>query len=104
VPSDLARDLVALETVLEGADLEAELVGHPHQHEHLVRPVGVGVDEDLPVQDVGQGLEAQVPPGRHRLLGLRPRRLQPRLELRPFLPVGPGLQEALSQHRLDAHP
>ena len=29
----------------------AELVGHPHQQEHLVRPVPVGVDEDLAVPD-----------------------------------------------------
>ena len=57
VARDLARDLVRLEPVLEGAHLEAELVGDRHQHQHLVGAVAVRVDVDLAVEDVGERLE-----------------------------------------------
>src|SRR5919198_561314 len=45
VGRDLLRHLVAFEDVLEGGDLEAELLGDTHQHQDLVGAVGVAVDE-----------------------------------------------------------
>ena len=70
----LVGDLVAFEHVLERGDVEAELVGQAHQHQDLVLPVGVAVDQPLAAQDLGEGFELQVAPRRQpRLVAGLPR-------------------------------
>jgi hypothetical protein len=64
----LGRDLVGFESVLHRADLEAEFLAQPDHHEDLVGTVAVAVDPDLPAQDVGERLQAQVALGRLALL------------------------------------
>ena len=54
---DLARHLVALEHVLEGADLEAELVGQADAASGSRRRGSSGRALDLALEDVAQRLE-----------------------------------------------
>ena len=63
---DLLGDLVALEHVLEGRDLEAHLVGEPDQHQDLVGAVAVRVHEPLAFEDLDQRLELQIAARRQR--------------------------------------
>ena len=60
VRGDLVGDLVAFEHVLEGRDLEAELVGDPQQHQDFVGAIGVRVDQPLALEDLDQRLELQI--------------------------------------------
>ena len=65
--SHLGSHLVALENVLEGADAESEILGDAHQHEDLVLSVGMAVDPPIALEDLDQGVEFQISPGRqHR--------------------------------------
>ena len=61
---DLLRDLVALEHVLEGGDLEAHLVGEADQHQDLVGAVAVRVHEALAFEDLDERVELQIAPRR----------------------------------------
>ena len=61
VRRDLLGHLVALEHVLERADLEAELVGDAQQHQDLVGAVAVGVDVALALEHLLQRLRASGP-------------------------------------------
>ena len=64
---DLVGDLVALEHVLEGVDLEPELVGDADQHEDLVGAIAVRVHLEIAVQNVDERFEPQVAPRRDRV-------------------------------------
>ena len=70
---DLLRDLVALEHVLEGRDLEAHLVGEADHHQDFVGAIAVRVDEALALEDLDERVELQVAPRRQHVLagGLR---------------------------------
>ena len=57
---NLLRDLVALEHVLEGRDLEAHLLGETDHHQDLVGAVAVGVHQPLAFEDLDQRLELQI--------------------------------------------
>ena len=57
----LLRDLVALQHVLERVDPEAEVLGDPHEHQDLITPVRVGVDQDVSRHDIHEGFQTQVP-------------------------------------------
>ena len=71
VRRDLVRHLVAFEHVLEGRDLEAELVGEANEHQDLVGAIAVRVHETLALEDFDQRLELQI--AARRAARLRPR-------------------------------
>ena len=100
VRGDLLRDLVALEHVLEGGDLEAHLLGDPDHHQDLVGAVAVRVDEPLAFEDLDQRFELQVAARRERVgvggLGL--------LVVLPGLLIRLGARERVADHVLDALP
>jgi len=60
---EVIPDLVAFHGMFEGGDVKAELVGDVHGRDHLVGPVDVPVDEEIPTQDGGQRLELKIPGG-----------------------------------------
>jgi hypothetical protein len=69
-------DLVALDGVVEGRDLVAELLGHIHDIGHFVGAVAVVLDGDLAGQHAAQRLHGEVaagisPPSRSYLSHLR---------------------------------
>ena len=53
-------DLVGLDAVVEGGDLEAELLRQIEHHRHLVGAIAVDVDEDVAVDRAGQRVELEV--------------------------------------------
>jgi len=53
-------DFVGFEAVLEGADFEAELFGDSAEHEDFILAVGVGMDEAVACEDLGEGFEFEV--------------------------------------------
>src|SRR5690606_23605873 len=93
---DRLRDLVPLQHVLEGSDPEAEVLRDAAEHEDLVLPVAVAVDEPVASEDLGEGFELQVAArGRAALVGGVPARPRGGVLLR--------LLEAVAEDRLDAH-
>ncbi len=93
-------DLVALEHVLEGGDLEAHLFGQPHQHQRFVRAVGVRMHQPPALEDFDQRLELQISP-RHRdvLAGFIAA-----IVLLPLFLVSLGAAERIADHELGAGP
>ena len=53
-------DLVGFEAMLEGADCKIELFGEAAEHEDFVLAVGMGVDEAVACEDLGEGFEFEV--------------------------------------------
>ena len=111
VLGDLGGDLVALEHVLEGGDLEAHLVRDVDEHQDFIGAVRVRVDETLAFQNLLERLHLQVFPWSRRRLRrgraldrlLRIQRLHRRFVVVPLLLVGLGLEEGVAERHLDAH-
>ena len=102
VVADLGGDLVALEDVLERLDLDAVALGGAQQHQDLVAAVAMTVNLDRSLDDLGQGLEPQIPArGRTGLVLVL---LPGLLVALPFRKVRLALLERPLDHRLDTHP
>ena len=71
---DLLRDLVSLQHVLKGCDVEIEFLGEPHKGQDLVLTVGVYVYEPVSVQYLKRSVEPEIAPHR-RVLPARLRKL-----------------------------
>src|SRR5262249_56631097 len=89
----------ALEHVMEGVDMDAELFAQTRQHYDLVGAVAVRVDIHLALQDVGQCLECQIAPGSERVFPALPGGLI----LIPLLDVFATLCEGFADRLFDAH-
>src|SRR5437764_1134507 len=64
---NLARDLVAFKDMLECSYLEAEVVGHVHEHENLIGAVGMCVDITPSLKDFHKRLKLQVAARRNQI-------------------------------------
>ncbi len=87
------RDLVALQNMLEGGPLDAEILANPQEHEDFIGPIGMALDVDVVPQDGGQGFKAHVP-SKSRILAL----------LTGSLGVIASRSEGPPVNRFDPHP
>ena len=92
---EVGGDLVAFDGVLEGADLELELVGELDHVEHLVLAVAVHVDVALAFHDLDECLELEIAVRRRAFFLLVP--------ALPSALVVARLEERFAQHREVAH-
>src|SRR5215204_4966993 len=67
---NLFRDLVTLEHVLEGLDLETKLISKIDQHQDLARDVAVRVNVAFAFEDLDERLELQISSWRNQVLVL----------------------------------
>src|SRR5271166_6027516 len=70
VGGKLIGNFVGFEGVMEGAEFVAELFGHCYLGQHLVGAVAVNLHQELPAQDVGEGLEFEIVLGRGGIFGV----------------------------------
>src|SRR2546425_4692964 len=96
---NLLGDFVSFEHVLDGGNLEAELVGQPNQHQDLVRAIRVRVHEALALENLDQRLERQIASRRADVLA----GFLPPLVLLPFLLIRFRACERVADYVLDAH-
>ena len=100
VSGDLVGDLVALQHVVQGPDAEAEVLRSTQQHQDLVGPVAVAVDDQLALHHLHEGVQANVTARRRRVLPT----CSAGLVLRPLRAVLGSALEGTVVDRLHAEP
>src|SRR5208282_5694554 len=100
VLGDFVGHAVSLEYVLERVDTEAELLRQPHELQHFVSAVTVGVDPALPFQHFHERVELQVAPRGDRGLVARGHAA---VVLVPGLLVFARVHKGLADHVHHAH-
>ena len=60
-------DFVALENVLQRADLDLELARHAQERQNFILSIGMAMDQSLAAQDFGDRLQLEIAPNRQAL-------------------------------------